>query len=105
MLAATSLEVVVSTILDRLAVESTIPTNLWQWLDARGDWLRTPSIEEQFDVLLHLFTSRSLKENPQLWEAFKNLRWQETPFVHDGHNRWEAGDAGAGRCVVAKAKK
>jgi hypothetical protein len=44
-------------------------------------------VEEQFDVLLKEFTGHSLKEDPLLWEAFKNLKTARNSFVHEGTAR------------------
>ena len=83
-LAATCLEVLIAHTLDALAARSELPEQLWQWLNHRGDWLREPSTEEQFDALLKLFTEHSLKEDLALWEAFKNLKSARNSFVHEG---------------------
>jgi len=83
-LAATSLEVFIADILDGLAQGSQLPGALWNWLNHRGDWQKDPSTEEQFDFLLAHFTGHSLKENQQLWGAFKNIRTARNTFVHEG---------------------
>ena len=83
-LAASCLEVFIANILDGLAKLSSVPPDLWHWLNERGDWLREPTTEEQFDALLKLFTHHSLKEQPVLWEAFKNLKTARNTFVHEG---------------------
>jgi hypothetical protein len=83
-LAATALEVFVAQVLDQLAEGSTFPPALWTWLNNRGDWQKDPSTDEQFDVLLRHFVGHSLKEEPSLWEAFKNLRTSRNTFVHEG---------------------
>jgi hypothetical protein len=83
-LAATSLEVFISVLLDELASKSLSPT-LWKWIRERdGKYLQQPSIEEQFDVLLKQFAGHSLKEDQALWESFKNLRSARNTFVHEG---------------------
>lgn len=83
-LAATSLEVFIAHTLDELAARSNLPADLWNWLTDRGEWLRDPTTEEQFDVLLRHFTGHSLKDNLPLWEAFKNLKTARNSFVHEG---------------------
>ena len=83
-LAATSLEVFISQILDRLAATSDLPADVWKWLNDRGAWARNPTTEEQFDILLRHFTGHSLKDNQALWKAFKNLRTARNSFVHEG---------------------
>lgn len=85
-LAYTALEVRVAQVLDILAPMLGIPTELWGWINTRGkDHTKTPSTEEQFDVLLKALTRRSLNtERPALWEKFKNLRTARNRFVHEG---------------------
>jgi hypothetical protein len=83
-LAATSLEVFIAEILNKLAAKSRLCPDLWTWLNDRdGKWLREPALEEQFDTLLKYFTGHSLKEEA-LWEAFKNLKTARNTFVHEG---------------------
>jgi len=83
-LAATALEVFIAHILDRLAEKGAVPANLWEWINNRGDYLREPRVEEQFDVLLRFFTGRSLKTDSAFWESFRNLRNARNSFVHEG---------------------
>ena len=82
-LAATALEVLISRTLDALAGTSD-SLALWRWLNSRSDILKRPTVEEQFDSLLHLFTGRSLKGDGQLWASFKNLKQARNTFVHTG---------------------
>src|SRR5262249_40224022 len=87
-LAATSLEVFISILLDRLASRQNIEQTLWEWIKERdGRWLQQPSVDEQFDVLLKYLTGHSLKEEAVLWEAFRNLRAARNSFVHEGEAR------------------
>jgi hypothetical protein len=87
-LAATSLEVFISTLLDQLASKQGVSDNLWKWIrDRDGKALQQPSVEDQFDVLLKEFTGHSLKEDAVLWEAFKNLKSARNSFVHEGTAR------------------
>lgn len=83
-LAATALEVFISQVLDELATIKNAPLELWRWINKRGDWLREPTVEEQYDALLKFFTSHSLKEEQRLWESFKNLKGARNSFVHEG---------------------
>src|SRR5205823_5949027 len=39
------------------------------------------------DQLLQAFTGRSLKDDPALWQSFKNLRDARNSFVHEGQAR------------------
>ena len=95
-LAATALEVCISQNLDVLAAGGSVPKELWKWMNNRG-WLREPSTEEQFDSLFRILCGSSLKDEPDLWEAFKNLKSARNCFVHEGVPR-------IGGEVVDKAK-
>jgi len=83
-LAATALEVFISHVLDRLAPTKVIPPELWEWINQRGNRLKEPTLEEQYDTLIKLFTDHSLKEEQVLWEGFKNLKDARNSFVHEG---------------------
>jgi len=85
-LSATALEVFISHILDQIAQKSSIPPELWNWLNTR-EWLREPTAEEQFDDLLRILSGKSLKEDGALWKAFKNLKAARNSFVHEGTAR------------------
>ena len=61
-LAATALEVFISYVLDGLQKRSETPKEIWDWVNNRSDWRKEPSVEEQFDVLLKIFSGHSLKE-------------------------------------------
>jgi hypothetical protein len=83
-LAATCLEVFISYVLEKLVAKSDMPGDVWNWINDRGDWLKNPTTDEQFDILLRLLGGHSLKEEKSLWEAFKNLRKARNSFVHEG---------------------
>jgi hypothetical protein len=84
-LAATSLEVFISVLLDQLASSQNLDQTLWKWIKERdGKYLQQLSVEEQFDVLLKYLAGHSLKEESLLWEAFKNLKSARNTFVHEG---------------------
>jgi hypothetical protein len=83
-LAATALEVFISRVLDRLAPTKVIPPELWHWINERGNRLKEPNLEEQYDALMKFLTGHSLKDEPLLWEAFKNLKDARNAFVHEG---------------------
>ena len=83
-LAAAALENLIADCLDFLAAHSTVPPGLWAWINDRGDYRKEPSTAEQYDVLLRALSSRSLKDEPEMWEAFKNLRDARNSFVHEG---------------------
>jgi hypothetical protein len=75
-LAATSLETLITDALDELSAgASAVPQSLWMWINDRGDYRKEPSVLEQYDALSKVFTGRSLRDEIELWEA---------PFVHGG---------------------
>ncbi|MBU4448030.1 MAG: hypothetical protein KKD99_05540 [Proteobacteria bacterium] len=87
-LAMTALEVFISQILDALVENSTIPNELWKWINKR-EW--RPNVEDRFDILLYVLTGVSLKkENPVLWQAFKHLQQARNNFVHKGVTKADA---------------
>jgi hypothetical protein len=80
-----ALETLIAAALKRLASTSTtVPERLWEWINDRGDWRKEPSVAEQFDVLLQVLCSKSLKDDPRLWDGFKNLKGARDSFVHEG---------------------
>lgn len=83
-LAATALEIFIAEQLDQLVKRTTIPPELWDWINGRGNWQKEPSVEEQYDDLLKIMTGHSLKEDNVLWEGLKNLRSARNSFVHEG---------------------
>lgn len=83
-LAATALEVLAAHVLNDLARIKYVSPELWQWINKRGDWLREPTVEEQYDALLNLLSGHSLKEEQTLWVAFKSLKTARNSFVHEG---------------------
>lgn len=83
-LAATALEIFIARTLDQLAARSKLSPDIWKWLNVRKDRDRNPSVEEQFDSLLKILASHSLKEEPRLWELFTNLKTARNSFVHEG---------------------
>jgi hypothetical protein len=98
-LAFASLETFIAQILDALASRSALPPELWKWINDRGNFLKEPTTEEQFDVLLRLFTGHSLKDDGALWEAFRNLKEARNAFVHEG-----VAAIGKGKKPVAEAE-
>jgi hypothetical protein len=84
-LAFTALEVFIALTLDELARRSTIQPALWAWLTNRGNYLRDPAADEQFDTLLQVLTGVSLKSAPGgLWSQFTDLRSARNKFAHEG---------------------
>lgn len=86
-LAHTALETFIAWSLDELAVRSGLPPDLWTWIKERDYWLKEPSTGEQFDVLLRVLGGKSLKEEPNLWEVFRNLQEARHSFAHEGRAR------------------
>jgi hypothetical protein len=84
-LSFTALETLIAAALERLAeTSSSVPKNLWKWINDRRDWRKEPSITEQFDILLQVLSSKSLKDDPRLWGGFLNLKDARNSFVHEG---------------------
>ena len=81
-LASTALETLIETHLGRLAAAKC--PELWSWIANRG---HGPSTEEQFDVLLKIFSGKSLKDEKGLWDAFQRLQRARNKFVHTGKSR------------------
>jgi hypothetical protein len=80
-LAWSSLEVFISVVLDRLATASSIPIEMWSWINRKN---RKPSTDDHFDTLLRVFTNHSLKEDAQLWDAYKQLKDARNSYIHEG---------------------
>lgn len=83
-LAAMSLEVFIVNLLDKISAFKRFSRPLWKWITDRGHFTKDPSTPERFDVLLKELTGHSLKDEPKLWEVFKNLREARNSFVHEG---------------------
>jgi len=84
-LAFAALENLIESSLNCLAGGSTIPAELWEWINKRhGDGRLTPSVREQFDELLRILTGRSLKDDGKLWESFQHLRSARNSILHEG---------------------
>lgn len=82
--ATAALEILIEWALDRIAERSRLNNNLWRWINKRRDRFQNPSVAEQYDVLLQVFTGRSLKEVNDLWEGLKNLRDARNSYAHEG---------------------
>lgn len=83
-LAYAALETFIAWALDQLASLARMPPDLWKWINARDRRDKEPSVTEQFDQLLRIFTNKSLKGENELWEAYRNLREARHSFVHEG---------------------
>jgi hypothetical protein len=84
-LAYAALEVFITLTLAELAKRSTTDPELWAWVTNRGNYLKDPAVEEEFDVLLRVLNGRSLKSAPDnLWGKFTELRTARNRFAHEG---------------------
>ncbi len=69
--------------LKQLAAKSTIPNELWAWMNDRdGKFHQQPSLAERFDVLLKATAGKSLKDDPALWQEFMNLKKIRNAIAH-----------------------
>jgi hypothetical protein len=83
MLANIAMEIFIPNVLNQLANEKGIPDyTWWEWISNRKN--KEPYIEDQYDSLLKILSNHSLKEDTQLWMAFKDLRKARNNFVHEG---------------------
>ena len=86
-LALASLETIVERALAAAASgEGTRFSGLWNWVsDNQGRRDKAPSLRDQYDELFKIVTGKSLKtDNPDLWEAFMNLKEARNNFIHEG---------------------
>jgi hypothetical protein len=103
-LAFTALESLTAEVLD-VAAPEVIPNKLWRWINERDGKLHfQPSVSEQLDTLLLTFCGKSLKDDSDLWTAFRHLRDARNSFVHTGAARIGKG-ATAELLSAAKAEK
>jgi hypothetical protein len=84
-LAYSALEARITSALDVLVSTSGFDADLWSWISERGgDFAKQPSIRDRFGPLLKALGGKGLDEDPELWEAFLNLREARNRFAHDG---------------------
>ena len=106
-LAAAALETLIAASLHSLAPAQRMPAELWDFINNRGDYRKEPSVAEQFDQLFHALTEHSLKERPELWEAFRNIREARNTLMHQG--KMSVGNAEVTRsqafAFIARAKE
>lgn len=79
----TSLEVFISTTLDKVVDAGKVDKELWNWISSRGA-LKEPSIEDKYGFLLQYLVGVDLKEDNDIWESFKHLRKARNSFAHEG---------------------
>lgn len=83
-MASAALESFIAWALDILHQERELPAGLWTWIRNRDHFTKEPSVSEKFDILLRAFTGHSLKDQPVLWQAFRELRSARNTLVHEG---------------------
>jgi hypothetical protein len=83
-MAYAALETFIEWALEILQEERKLPGKFWKWIKERDHWTKEPSVAEQFDALLFLFTERSLKDEPTLWGPFTELKKARNTLVHAG---------------------
>jgi len=86
-LANIALEVRIAQVLDESVPSSGVGPALWSWINDRQRYWQNPSVNDQFDALLRALSSRSLRDEKQLWTGFKQLRQARNTFVHSGEAR------------------
>jgi hypothetical protein len=79
-----ALEVRIEAALNDLARLYGVRSEMWDWINDRGDYRKEPSTLEQFDSLLKAVTGKSLKEESRLWDGLQHLRKARNSFAHDG---------------------
>lgn len=83
-LAASALETFINYFLDKVAEKSSLPKELWRWLNERDLWLKNPSNVDKFGDLLKILTGYSLKEDSTLWNSYNALRKLRNNISHEG---------------------
>lgn len=104
---AAALEILIEWALNRLAERSSLNKDLWEWINQRQNRTQNPSVPEQYDILLRALTSRSLKDENELWEAFQNLRSARNSYAHEGRAVLGGKEVtvDSARDLIEKAKK
>jgi hypothetical protein len=101
-LAYSALETIIAVALDHLITTTTNSPELWEWINNRGFFLKNPSVEEQYTVLLKILTGKSLREETALWKAFTDLHKIRNKIAHTGKailNKKEADNQVAGQLI------
>src|SRR6266568_4571598 len=83
-LAFSALETLIAIALDYFVTTTPTPPELWKWVNKRDFWLKEPSVEERYTVLLKILTNKSLKDDPALWQSFVDLRKARNSIAHTG---------------------
>lgn len=69
---------------DELSVRSTLDPDLFDWLNDLAEKMKGPSVPDRYDVLLKVFTGKSLKDEQPLWGALMKIRGARNNFMHRG---------------------
>jgi len=86
-LAAAALKVFISRVLDELSGDSKVPGQLWEWITQKQVRYKEPGAGEEFDVLLKTLSGASLKDDPELWETFRDIEEARDTFIREGTAR------------------
>ncbi len=101
-LAFSALETLIAIALDYFVTTTPTPPGLWKWVNKRDFWLKEPSVDEKYTVLLKILTNKSLKDDPALWQSFVDLRKARNSIAHTGKptlNRREINPEQAGQLI------
>ncbi len=74
----------------------------------RGNWLKDPSVEEQYDTLLSISAKKSLKSDQEIWITCKELKEARNSLVHEGFAKLRNGtpiDASKAKTLIDGAAK
>lgn len=83
-LAFSALETMIAIALNYLVTNTPTPPELWKWVNKRGFFLKEPSVEERYTILLKILTNKSLKDDATLWRAFDDLHKARNSIAHTG---------------------
>jgi hypothetical protein len=83
-LAAVALERFIKEIIDKLGNANVKPPEIWTLYANNRDTDKRPSVEDMYDTLLQLLTGHSLRDEPELWDAFMDIKEARNKFVHEG---------------------
>jgi hypothetical protein len=84
-LAFSAIEMRIDSALDIMARRAEFDQAFWVWLIERDrQYDREPSMNEKLDGLLRGVAGVSLKDEPNLWQAFLALREARSSFAHAG---------------------
>jgi len=83
-LTSTALEVFISIILDEIVKTGKIDSPLWDWINDRRFHLKNPSVDDKFSFLSHYLIGKSIKDDSDLWNSFKDLQKARNSFAHNG---------------------